>query len=621
IRLLGQFDIRLHGAPVELASRPAQSLLAYLLLNHGTAHRRERLAGLLWPDSSEANARRNLRQALWQIRRALGEISDSLIHADDLTISAHLQGDHWLDVAILQQPLAETVTADELMRRAAVYAGELLPGFYDDWAVLERERLNAHCERTFNLLLDRFVDEARWEDVLQWAERWIALGHTPEAAYRALMLPHDAQGDMAAVAEVYRRCAEALVRELAVEPSEQTRTLYERIRRGELRTVTHAPVAASPPGVPAPRHNLPVHLTSFIGRQSEMEAIQRLLLEHRLVTLTGSGGTGKTRLALQVAHKLVENGYTLPNAGRVAAPQFEDGIWLVELATVTDPEAVRQAVAAVLNVREEVCCPLTQSIMEHLRDRRALLILDNCEHLLDASARLIDVLLRSCPQVRIITTGREMVGMMGEMVLRVPSLSLPAAEAQPEPGALLAYEAVRLFVERAAAVRPEFALNESNAAAVVQICRQLDGVPLAIELAAARVRSLTPDQISVRLDDRFRLLTGGSRTALPRQQTLRALIDWSWDLLSEPERILLRRLAVFRGGWTLEAAEQICVQCGTPRSAPDETTGPAEFQTDDVLDLITHLVDKSLTVMQEHSTGARYDLLESIRQYALEKLV
>lgn len=622
IRLLGQFDIRLHGVPVELSSRPAQSLLAYLLLNHGTAHRRERLAGLLWPDSSEANARRNLRQALWQIRRALGEVSDSLLDADDLTIAAHLQNDHWLDVAILHQPLDDAVTADELMCRVAVYGGELLPGFYDDWAVLERERLNAHCERTLNLLLDRLVAEARWEDVLQWAERWIALGHTPEAAYRALMLAHAALGDMAAVAEVYRRCVEALDRELAVEPSEQTRTLYERLRRGEMpagaqdaRRATHLPPAL------AQRHNLPVHLTSFIGRQSEIATIQRLLADHRLVTLTGSGGTGKTRLALQVAHIMVEAGYTVPHPMGAAGPSFEDGVWLVELATVTDPEAVPQAVAAVLNVREEACCPLTQSIMEHLRDRRTLLILDNCEHLLDASARLIDALLRSCPHIRILTTGREMVGMIGEMVLRVPSLSLPAAGAQPEPGALMGYEAVRLFVERAAAVRPEFALNESNAAAVAHICRQLDGVPLAIELAAARVRSLTPDQIGARLDDRFRLLTGGSRTALPRQQTLRALIDWSWDLLSEPERILLRRLAVFRGGWTLEAAEQICIKCGAAQSPPAQATDPAELQTEDVLDLITHLVDKSLTVMQEHPTGARYDLLESIRQYALEKLV
>jgi predicted ATPase/DNA-binding SARP family transcriptional activator len=622
IRLLGQFDMRLHGAPVELSSRPAQSLLAYLLLNHGTAHRRERLAGLLWPDSSEANARRNLRQALWQIRRALGEVSDSLLDADDLTIGAHLKPDHWLDVAILHQTLDDSLTADELIGRAAVYGGELLPGFYDDWAVLERERLAAHCERTLHLLLERLVAEQRWRDVLQWAERWIALGHTPEAAYRGLMLAHAAQGDIAAVAEVYRRCVDALDRELAVEPSEQTRTLYERLRRGETSFVAqNAPRPTQPPPAPVQRHNLPVHLTSFIGRQNEIEAIQRYLLDRRLVTLTGSGGTGKTRLALQVAYGVVEAGYRLPNPADATSPSFEDGVWLVELATVTDPEAVPQAVAAVLNVREEAASPLTQSIIEHLRERRVLLILDNCEHLLDASARLIDALLRSCPHVRILTTGREMVGMIGEMVLRVPSLSLPAAGAQPDPGSLLAYEAVRLFVERAAAVRPEFALNESNAAAVVHICRQLDGVPLAIELAAARVRSLTPDQIGARLDDRFRLLTGGSRTALPRQQTLRALIDWSWDLLSEPERILLRRLAVFRGGWTLEAAEQICVRCDALPSAHRQAIEPAGLETEDVLDLITHLVDKSLTVMQEHPTGARYDLLESIRQYALEKLV
>lgn len=640
--LLGQFALRLDGRTVDLPSRPAQSLLAYLLLNRDAALRRERLAGLLWPDSSEANARRNLRQALWQIRRALGQAADARIHSDDLTVQALLLPGDWLDVAQVQQPVDAAVTADALIARMAAYSGELLPGFYDDWAVLERERLQAHVERTMHRLLDLLVDGARWTDLLHWAEQWIAQGYTPEPAYRALMLAHAAQGDMAAVAEVYRRCVDALARDLDVEPSAQTQTLYAQLRRGDPpggpppAAVTRQPIdpsigeqptadEAGAAGVGGGRHNnLPVHLTSFIGREREIDSISTLLRTHRLVTLAGSGGVGKTRLALETVRTLLD-AKSPANEDNL----FPDGVWLVELATLTDPNAVAPTVGALLGVREEVCCPLTQSIVEYLRDKQALLILDNCEHLIEAVAHLVDALLRACPHLKVLTTSREMLGVLGEMVMRAPSLTVPDPQAQLPPPALMAFEAVRLFVERAMAVRPDFQLGDHNAATVVQICRQLDGVPLAIELAAARVRSMTPDQIRTRLDDRFRLLTGGSRTALPRQQTLRALIDWSWHLLVPAERVLLRRLAIFRGGWTLEAAEAICADPAAV-SATGNVVMPIEEadharteigEQAEILDLLTHLVDKSLVVVHEYTAEVRYDLLESIRQYALESLV
>ncbi|HZO88686.1 MAG TPA: adenylate/guanylate cyclase domain-containing protein, partial [Chthonomonadaceae bacterium] len=278
-------------------------------------------------------------------------------------------------------------------------------------------------------------------------------------------------------------------------------------------------------------HNLPVQLTSFIGREKEMEEIKRLLSTAHLLTLTGSGGCGKTRLALQVAADRVE--------------EYADGVWLVELAAIADLGLVPQTVAVALGVSEEPNRPLGETLANYLRPKSLLLVLDNCEHLLTACAQLADTLLRTCPKVRILASSREGLGLLGEALYHVPSLSLPDEKRLPTLEQLSQYEAVRLFVERAVLSRPDFAVTAQNAASVVQICSRLDGIPLAIELAAARARALAVEQLAQRLDDRFRLLTGGSRTALPRQQTLRALIDWSYDLLSEAERTLLRRLSVF----------------------------------------------------------------------------
>jgi len=286
---------------------------------------------------------------------------------------------------------------------------------------------------------------------------------------------------------------------------------------------------------------------------------------------------------------------------------FPDGVWLVELAPLADPALVPQTVAIVLGLKEEPGRPLLVTLTDYLRGKKALLVLDNCEHLIQASAQFTEVLLQVCPHLHILSSSREMLGVAGERSFYVPSLSTPEPRAALPVDTLIGYDAVRLFVERAVAVLPQFVLTGDNALAVAQVCRQLDGIPLAIELAAARVKLLQVEQIAERLDDRFRLLTGGSRTALPRHQTLTALIDWSHDLLSEPERALLRRLSVFAGGWTLEAAEVVGVDAGT--------------EPDEILDLLTQLVNKSL-VIAERAQGeeARYRMLETIRQYALEKL-
>jgi len=350
-------------------------------------------------------------------------------------------------------------------------------------------------------------------------------------------------------------------------------------------------------------NNLPTQLTSFIGREREIKEIKQELSAHRLVTLTGSGGTGKTRLSLQVAAELLD--------------QFPQSIWFVELAPLADPDLIPQTILSTIGISEQAGRLPIDLLKDYLRDKRSLLILDNCEHLIEASARAADTLLNAAPELKVLASSREAMGIKGELAYPVPSLSSPDIKHLPVVDKLSQYEAVRLFIDRASLVSPHFMVDKDNAPAIAQICHRLDGIPLAIELAVARVKMMSVDQISKRLDDRFRLLTGGARTALPRQQTLRALIDWSYDLLSENERLLMCRLSVFADGWTLEAAEVVCAGEG--------------IDSYDVLDLLSQLVNKSLVVVTEKlqtnlkplsSQGnLRYRMLETIRQYGREKLM
>ncbi len=350
---------------------------------------------------------------------------------------------------------------------------------------------------------------------------------------------------------------------------------------------------------PALPNNLPQQTTSFIGREKQMEEVKALLGKTRLLTLAGSGGSGKTRLSLQVAADLLDGD--------------GDGVWLVELAALTDPALVPGAVAQVLGIKEEPGKPIQQTLVAALKAKRLLIVLDNCEHLVAACASLAADLIRNCPEVHILASSREPLNVAGEQTYRVPTLTLPDPKQPQTVESLSQFEAVRLFIERAQAVQASFAVTEANAPAVAQVCWRLDGIPLAIELAAARVRSLPVGEINTRLDHRFRLLTGGSRTVLPRQQTLRALIDWSYDLLTEAEKTSLCRLSVFAGGWMLDAAERV---------AAGEGPGSEVIEDFEVLDLLTSLVDKSLVVYEEREDGAaRYGLLETVRQYGQERLV
>jgi predicted ATPase/DNA-binding CsgD family transcriptional regulator len=342
-----------------------------------------------------------------------------------------------------------------------------------------------------------------------------------------------------------------------------------------------------------PPNNLPPQLTSFIGRERELAEIAAALDGTRMLTLTGAGGCGKTRLAAETAADALE--------------RFPDGAWWVELAPLSDPDAIGPTLGEALAVKPLAGQSSLAAVVAHLAGARALVVLDNCEHLLDASAETAEALLRGCPEVVVLATSRSPLAVAGEAHWRVPSLSLPAAAAPAQiEEAVARSDAVRLFVERALKVRPNFRVDAGNAAAIAQICRDLDGIPLAIELAAARVRVLGARQLAATLSDRFRLLTGGARSAMPRQQTLRASVDWSHELLTGDEQLLLRRLAVFAGGWTLDAAEEVCADAALDRPS--------------ILDLLTSLVDKSLVIAEEHGGDVRHRLLETVRQYALDRL-
>jgi predicted ATPase len=362
------------------------------------------------------------------------------------------------------------------------------------------------------------------------------------------------------------------------------------VAAGAARSAAGAAEGTSPP--PPPPTNLPLALTSFVGRRREQDAVRALLGRSRLVTLTGAGGAGKTRLALALADELLG--------------EYPDGAWFVELAPLSDPSLVPGAAAAALGLREEPGRPVQGLLLAYLTGKHLLLLLDNCEHLVAACAALAAALLGACPRVRILATSREGLGVPGERLYRVPSLAVPRLDQLPPPEELGAYPAVRLFVARAQERWADFALTEQNARAVASICARLDGMPLAVELAAARAGSLPLEAIAARLDDRFRLLTGGPRTALPRQQALRATLDWSYGLLSGGEQRLLDRLSVFAGGWTLSAAEVICSGEG--------------IEVGEVLDLLGNLVNKSLVQCEEASGDGRFGLLETVRQYAWERL-
>jgi predicted ATPase len=399
-----------------------------------------------------------------------------------------------------------------------------------------------------------------------------------------LMRALHASGRRADALEVYQRTRERMSEELGLEPSEELVDLQQTMLSSSTPTRP-----ASPPG----SHNLPTPATSLIGRRDDVEGVRAALQNARMVTLVGTGGVGKTRLAIALGHAVLD--------------EFPDGVWLVDLSGVSDPALVAAETAHSLDVKEHVGRPVIETLTGELKSRRVMLILDNCEHLVDVCAELSDLLIKSCPHLRLVATSREPLDVPGESLWRVRSLTVPLSDDTGIEMAMCA-ESVQLFVDRGNRVGAGFEIDEKNVAAVAVICRRLDGVALALELAAARLRTMTVTEIGSRLDDRFRLLTAGARTALPRQQTLEATIAWSYDLLEPAERLLFGRLAVFAGGFSLEAAESVCA---------DDLLAAG-----DVLDLTSRLVDRSMVTTNPSLEGrTRHGLLETLRQFGWERLV
>ncbi len=615
--LLGGFRLLYGEAPVTAINTPRlQSLLAYLVLHHHAPHPRSHLAFLFWPDSTEAQARTNLRYLIHQLRHALPQ-ADQFLYTGDGTLHWRADTPFTLDVADFEQAIAQADRAEQagdqtevratLERAVTLYQGDLLPSCYDEWLLPERERLSQLFITALERLILLLESQRDYRPAISYTQRLLRHDPLHEAAYRHLIRLHASSGDRVGALRVYHTCAAVLQRELAVEPSVAIREEYERLLHKEppaglpelSPSLTPDVSPLHPPG--SLPNNLPIQLTSFIGREREMTEIKRLLTGTRALTLMGPGGCGKTRLALEVAADLL------------LRREFADGVWWVELATLADPALVAQTVASALGVQEQPGKLLRETLSDYLRPKNLLLALDNCEHLVGACAQLVEGLLRTCPKLKVLTTSREPLSIAGETTWLTPSLSIPDPHHLPPVGeeavsGLSQYEAVRLFIERAASNLPTFILTPHNAALIVQVCQRLDGMPLAIELAAARVKLLSVAQISERLDDCFKLLAAGSRTIVSRHQTLRAAIDWSYNLLSEPERVLFQRLAVFEGGFTLEATEEVCAGRGI---APDE-----------ILELLSHLVDKSLVVVgTQQGREARYRLLETIRQYGRDRLL
>jgi predicted ATPase/DNA-binding SARP family transcriptional activator len=614
--MLGPLEVRTDVDPGEIVEVPGarlRALLIMLALHPGQLVTASQLIDGLWPEEMPAAAANALQALVSRLRRALPEPviesrpsgyqikidprSTDIVRFEDLAAAGRAQ--------LRDDPAA----AGQTLRQAlALWRGPALTDVAEtDFGQAAIARLDELRLTAIEYRIDADLRTGNTSSLVAELEGLVIAYPMREPLAARLMRALHAADRRGAALEVYEQTRKRLVNQLGVEPSAELAALHLDILRDE---------PPAEPATPISNHtshkntNLRAELTSFVGRDAELQQVAELLGAHRLITLTGPGGAGKTRLAVEAA--------------RAELPAMPDGVWLVELAPVTDPADVTSAVLSTLGLREQVLvyptrprrlmpeAPLPPDelsrLLSALASKRTLLVLDNCEHLIAAAAALADRVLAACPQVLILATSREPLNITGEALWTVGPLTLPpdpAATSLPAERAVVQESAsVRLLTQRARAVVPGFLVTEDNAPAVAMICRALDGMPLAIELAAARLRTMAPEQVAARLSDRFQLLTGGSRTAMPRHQTLRAVVDWSWDLLDDAERALWRRFSVFTGGATLEAAEQVCSGSGVP--------------ADQILDLLTALAEKSLLIVRHDPP--RYRMLEIIRAYGQERL-
>jgi predicted ATPase/DNA-binding SARP family transcriptional activator len=605
VRTLGAFAVwRGHVlvSPEAWTSRRAFTLFKCLLSAPGHRLRREQAGELLWPEVEPEAGAANLRTTTRLLRQVLdgpGAVESHLRTEGDILVLAPagdgIAASDWLDATAFTRA-ADTALAgqDAAACHAALawYDGVYLPDdLHEVWAIQLRDSLQRRYLQLLLHLAALCARQGEQEEAERCLRRVLAVDRCHEGAAASLMRLLAATDQRHEALRVYQALAAALELELDMVPGAAVEVERARL---VAQAVTQR-TSDGPPGTPLPkqRTNLPHAPTSFVGRTLEVAQIQNTLATSRLVTVTGSGGCGKTRLALEAAVGLLGS--------------YADGVWLVELSSVADPGLVPRAVAAAVGVQEVLERPLHESLALFLERRQILLLLDNCEHLAAGCATLAAGLLQRCRGVRILATSQASLAAAGEVTLRVPPLALPDLTNLPAPEAMVAYEAVALFVERARVHQSTFRLDARSARSVAEICVRLDGIPLAIELAAARVGVMPVGAVAARLDECVRLLTGGPRTTLPRQQTLQATLAWSHSLLSEPEQVLLRRLTIFAGGCSLEAAEAICSGTGIAGEM--------------VLDLLGGLVDKSLVALAEQDGVWRYQLLETMRQFGFEQLL
>jgi len=588
IHLLGPVGVARAGRELAIGGRRQRGLLALLVMERGRPVSREKLADELWQGRPPAGFETTLRSYVSRLRGVLGE--SATLFGGGAAYSLEVRPDA-VDSVRFERLLTEArnafgrgavMRAVERSRAAlALWRGAALADVAGDGAGLlrlEAERLEELRLAALELRIEAELELGPAEGLVEELGTLVRAHPYRERFWRLLMLALYRAERQADALAAYQRARSVLAEELGLEPSEQLRELEQAILRQEVPA----------PRAPQLRHNLPSSATSFVGRAGEVAEVEALLAEGRLVTLTGVGGVGKTRLALETASRLL--------------PDFADGVFWCDVSALSDPSLVSSAVARVFEVRAQPVADLLENLAARLRESEVLLLLDNCEHLRHACAEVAQALLTACPRLRLLATSREPLGAVGETDYPVPPLSVAAAAGEPEE--ILASDAVSLFLARARAARPRLVIDEAGLAAAGRICAELDGLPLAIELAAARAKALSFPEIEARLVDRFRFLVSWRRLTPARHQTLREAMDWSYELLAPEEQSLLSRLAVFSGGFTLEAATEVCLGGNGERA----------------LELVARLVDASLVVLTQHGGVTRYRLLQTVRQYARERL-
>ena len=604
---LGGFQVSVGSRTLEEGAwrlKKAATLVKLLALAPGHRLHREQAIDILWPELKKKAASNNLRQALHVARRVFDPdpaVGIRYLESQGEVLALCPEGELWVDVEAFEKAAkGARRSGDPAAYRGALdlYSGELLPGDrYEEWAESRRQELRGEFLSLLVELATLYEERGEYGQAIDTLKRVMAEEPVSEEAHAGLMRLYALSGSRGEALKQYERLREVLSETLGSQPNSLTRHLREGIAAGKIPSSTPTGVvpegvapAEQPPG--AGKHNLPPSRTSFVGRERELVEIKRELAMTRLLTLTGGGGTGKTRLALQLAREL--------------APTYEDGVWLVELAGLSEPELVPNEVARALEVRDQPGRPLLNALADALRSKEMLLILDNCEHLIDACAGFSQELLDSCARLQVLATSREPLDIDIETKRVVPPLTVPELQ-QTTVEDLTRYASARLFAERARYRNPTFTLTPENTDDVAEVCRKLDGIPLAVELAAARMDVLTLAQIAERLGRALGILSGGGQPMEPRHRTLRATLRWSYDLLSEPERRLFARLSVFAGGFSLEEAEAVGAGEGIEQTA--------------VVEPFLALVDKSLVVAESTRDGTmRFRMLEPVRQYGQEHL-